>query len=443
MSLFFREIEVEGVQHVPAEGPLIYVANHPNGLVDPVLITAFLPRVPRFLAKHSLWEHLTLRPFLKLAGSIPIYRQQDRGARAAQNLQAFDASHSALAQGAVIGIFPEGVSHMEPSLQPLKSGVARVVLGAEEKFGPLGTKIVPVGLTFDARHRFRSRVLLTVGEPIDPSPEVALQGKDPRGARADLTDRVGEALRGVTLNYDSRREARLLQRAGDLYARGPTELPVPAGLSDLFAVRKRFTEGYAVMKEHSPEKVASLAREVDAYDRMLRVTGFRDEQIVSSYPRAHVAGYLARTLTRLLLFLPLAAAGTILSIVPYGITRHVAERQEDVQIQSTLKILGGIFLFPAAWLVEALAAGYFLGAWAVGTTLLLAPLTGYIAMKFHEDRGVLWRESLDFVRLRSATRTWKEMGRRRRSLAEGVAELAEEYRERAEENGGKGGGSDE
>jgi len=257
-SLFFREIQVEGADRVPVAGPLVYVANHPNSLVDPVLVTGFLPRVPRFLAKHNLWHSPAVRPFLKLAGSIPVYRSQDKGTQASQNLQTFDACHDALAEGAVIGIFPEGLSYNEPSMQPVKTGVARIVLGAEEKHGPLGVKIVPVGLTFDAKHLFRSRVLLTVGEPVDPAPEVARLGDDTRGARNDLTARVEEALRGVTLNYGSWKEARLLERAGDLYARGDSELPDRLGMADLFEVRKKFADGYEVMKERAADRVAAL-----------------------------------------------------------------------------------------------------------------------------------------------------------------------------------------
>lgn len=429
-AVFFREIQVEGARRVPAAGPLVYVANHPNSMVDPVLVTGFLPRVPRFLAKHNLWHSPAVRPFLKLAGSIPVYRRQDKGGRASQNLQTFDACHDALAQGAVIGIFPEGLSYNEPSMQPVKTGVARIVLGAEEKHGPLGIKIVPVGLTFDAKHLFRSRALLTVGQPVDPAPEVARLGDDPRGARNDLTARVEEALRDVTLNYGSWKEARLLERAGDLYVRGDSDLPDRLGMANLFEVRKKFADGYEVMKERAAERVAALARNVDRYDRMLRVTGFRDEQVISRYPRGHVLGYLGRTLFRLLVFLPLAVVGILLNIIPYQITRVVAGKEEKtVQLQSTMKIFGGAFIFPIAWTVEALLAGFALGGWAALSVALLAPLTGYIAMKFNEERASFWQESLTYLRLRGGRGVWNDLRKRRRGLAEEVAGMAAEYRE--------------
>ncbi len=436
-SLFFREIQVEGAGRVPREGPLVYAANHPNALVDPVLVTGFLPRTPRFLAKHTLWDIWTVRPFLRLAGSVPVYRIQDKGTRASQNLQTFDACYRALAEGAVIGIFPEGVSYTEPSMMPVKTGVARIVLGAEEKYGPLGIKIVPVGLTFDAKHLFRSRALLTVGEPVDPSAEAARQADDQRGARNALTARVEEALRGVTLNYGSWEEARLLERAGDLYARGPSELPERLGMASLFEVRKRFAEGYEVMKERAPDQVAALARDVERYDRMLRATGLRDEQVVSSYSRSRVAGYLLRTLGRLVVLLPIALIGTLLNWLPYEATKHVARKERETpQMLGTMKIFGGIFIYPIAWALETVLAGIFLGGtWAV-VTALLAPLTGYIAMNFHEERGSFWRESLSYLRLRGGRRVWNDLRERRRALADQVAGMAVEYRDNAHSEGG-------
>jgi hypothetical protein len=273
-------------------------------------------------------------------------------------------------------------------------------------------------------------VLLTVGEPVDPAPEVARLVDDPRGARNDLTARVEEALRGVTLNYGSWKEARLLERAGDLYARGDSELPDRLGMADLFEVRKKFADGYEIMKEHAAERVAALARSVDRYDRMLRVTGFRDEQIVSRYPRGHVVIYLARTLFRLLVFLPLAVAGIVLNIIPYQVTRIIADKEEKIpQLHSTMKIFGGAFIFPIAWAVEALLAGVFLGGWAALSIALLAPLTGYIAMKFNEERGSFWQESLTYLRLLGGRGVWNDLRKRRRALAGEVALMAAEYRE--------------
>jgi glycerol-3-phosphate O-acyltransferase/dihydroxyacetone phosphate acyltransferase len=427
-SVFFRGAEVEGAERIPREGPLIYAVNHPNALVDPLLIHALLPRAPRFLAKHSLWDVPAVRPFLLLAGSIPIYRKQDEDAKVSKNLETFSACYEALAGGAVIGIFPEGVSYTEPSMMPVKTGIARIVLGAEEQHGPLGIRIVPVGLTFDAKHRFRSRVLLTVGEPIGPVGEVPRDKGEFRRLRNALTKEVGEALQDVTLNYGSWKEARLIERAGDLYARTPSELPNRPGLSDLFEMRKQFLEGYGAMRERRPERVADLARSVDAYDRMLRLTAFTDEQVLSSYPRGSVFGYLARTLARLFVYLPLAAAGILLNWIPYRFTARIAGPfEKKPEVPATRKIIGGFFAYPVVWALEALLAGFLMGWRWVPAVFLLAPLTGYIAMRFMEEGESFWTESFNYLRLRSHRKTWDELRRRRGGLSAEITALVRDY----------------
>ena len=426
---FFREIAVQGADSIPAEGPLIYAVNHPNSLVDPLLIHAVLPRSPRFLAKHTLWDIPVVRPFLRLAGSIPVYRTQDKGARTAKNLEAFDACYRALAEGAVIGIFPEGVSHAGTSLKPIKTGIVRLVLGAEERHGPLGIRIVPVGLTFDARNLFRSRVLVTVGESIGPLEEVPADRARQRRVRDAMTARVEEALRKVTLNYGTAREARLLARAGDIYRSGtPPSLPGRQGMPELYSVRRQFAEGYDVMKEKMPERVSALARSVDAYDRMLRVTGFEDRQVVSCYRRGQVLRYGARMAARLLLYLPAGAAGILLNWIPYRLTDRIARPHgEQIQDPATYKILGGLFVFPAAWVLESLLAGMLLG-WGAALALFLASLAlAWAALRFKEDVESFWSESFGFFRLRARRRIWDELRKRREALAEEISEVAEDY----------------
>ena len=184
-----------GAGRIPRDRPLVLVANHVNGLIDPLLLIGPLPDLPappRFLAKSTLWKNPLVRPFLELAGAIPVYRRQDEGADPAKNADTFARCHELLAKGGALALFPEGTSHSDPALKPLKTGAARIVLEAERKFPGIGTRIVPVGLLFDAKQTFRSRVLVQVGEPIDPAPEIALGAQDPIAAARALTARIDD-----------------------------------------------------------------------------------------------------------------------------------------------------------------------------------------------------------------------------------------------------------
>jgi glycerol-3-phosphate O-acyltransferase / dihydroxyacetone phosphate acyltransferase len=153
MRTYFR-LSVTG-EPVPAEGPLLLVANHPNSLLDPALVSTAARRPVRFLAKAPLFSVPVIGWLVRGAGSIPVFRRQDEPALMTQNADAFRAAYDALVSGSAIGIFPEGVSHDEPSITPLRTGAARIALESATRLGG-AFPIVPVGLIFREKETFRS-----------------------------------------------------------------------------------------------------------------------------------------------------------------------------------------------------------------------------------------------------------------------------------------------
>lgn len=434
LKVFFREVEVVGAERIPLDRPLVLVANHVNGLIDPILLMAPLPVRPRLLAKSTLWKNPFVRPFLGFAGAIPVYRRQDEGEDTSRNLETFARCHEVLAAGGAIALFPEGKSHSEPALQPLRTGAARIVLEAERKFPGLGARIVPVGLLFDAKETFRSRALVQVGEPIDPAPEIAMQERDPMAATAattavrSLTARVDDALKDVTLNYPTWEEARLIARAADLYRRRTPELPGRGRLSEGFVYRRAFLEGYRRLRERYPEKVAAVAECVREYDRLLRAFGLRDDQVAAAYPPSPVLRFIGRTLLRLLVHLPIAVVGTALSWPVYRIVGPLVRRltRNPDQI-ATYKVFGALILFPLAWIAEGwLVASYF-GGWTGTAVALSAPFTAYVALLFHDQRAAFWREARAYLLLRTRKRLAAELKSRREEVLRQVEELEALY----------------
>lgn len=222
LSLFFRRIETVNADAVPKKGGVIFVLNHPNGLIDPALVFVSLPRRISFLAKSTLFRMPVISAMLKTAEALPVYRKIDAGEDVAKNQLTFVAARERLKNSGSIALFPEGVSHNSPKLLPMKTGAARIALGAAAAEGdaaPLDVSIVPVGLFYTSKTAFRSEALLYFGEPFKVSHiELDDDGQPPRDAVRRLTATIEDRLRDVTLNAETESALHTARIAEEIFA---------------------------------------------------------------------------------------------------------------------------------------------------------------------------------------------------------------------------------
>jgi len=405
LRVFFRRVEVVGLERVPRSGALLFVLNHPNGLVDPAFLLCFAPRRVSFLAKSPLFGTPVVGFFVRRMEAIPVYRSQDEGADTARNRETFARAHELLRRGGTIAICPEGKSHSEPSLQPLKTGAARIALGAASTEPPLDLKIVPAGLYYTAKTTFRSGALLYFGEPLAVEPVApGADGEPPREAARRLSDRIADSLRALTLNADRHEALAVVARAERIFSSGDEEEERggDGSLARELRRRRRFVEGYAFHRERSPARLAELERRIWQYEEELRQAGLED-------PRQLSTGEVARharpwhLLSRGLLFALLAPAallGALVHFPAYKLAGLLATRlsQNYDDVLSTFKIMAAMLLFPATWLALAALAYLTRGWWAAGAALAAAPLAGYAALRTREkfDRFVAGTRALVF-----------------------------------------------
>ncbi|HYY42761.1 MAG TPA: lysophospholipid acyltransferase family protein, partial [Pyrinomonadaceae bacterium] len=256
LRVFFRRIEIAGLERVPRTGALIFVINHPNGLVDPVFILCHAPRRVSFLAKEPIMRLPVIGALARSLDALPVYRHQDTGSDPARNRETFARCRALLKRGGTIAICPEGVSHNEPSLRPLKSGMARIALGVLGEDPTLDLKIVPAGLYYTAKSAFRSAALLYFGAPLKVEP-VALEadGEPAREAVRALSDAVAQALREVTLNAEHEQALATIRRAEKIFSAEAEPDEDGTGAESLareFDLRRRFVAAYAFFFQHAP-----------------------------------------------------------------------------------------------------------------------------------------------------------------------------------------------
>jgi len=373
MGAFFREVEVEAAGNLPLDGPTVVVANHQNGLVDGLLLISALDRYPRFLGKSTLWRILPLRPFLALAGVVPVYRSVD-GEATSRNRAAFETSRRLLSSRGMVAVFPEGISHDEATLQPLRTGAARIALGAGVEDGAPGVTVVPVGLTYDAKARFRSRALVRVGEPIPVDRWARAYLADAHAAARDLTEHIADGLRAVSPAYESWRQADDLGRMARVAVR------LDAGEVDL-ATQDDVTRALAAADADDPDRLADLRTAFAAYERDLAQLGLTDEQVVSSHQARQSLLADAGTAVEVAVSLPPAIVGAAIHLVPYQIMKRVGRRPANEGMKATVKLLGCFFLFIAVYVSLGVLVGQRFGVAAGVGALAAAPVCGYVTVR--------------------------------------------------------------
>jgi glycerol-3-phosphate O-acyltransferase / dihydroxyacetone phosphate acyltransferase len=394
LHVFFRDVEVKGLENLrTVDGSLLLVANHVNNLIDPFLLLAFVGRRPRFLAKSTLWSHPVVAPLLVLMGALPVYRRQD-GARVSRNMETFGRCRTLLGAFGTVALFPEGRSHNEPGPLPLKTGAARIALETAERFPEVRLRIVPVGLIYEDKERFRSRVLVHVGTPIDPSPEAARHAADKGGAVRTLTERIAAGLEAVTVRFASWEEARLVDRAVELAT--VTEVP----LSTRRELWQRLVSGYQRLLSQDPERARDLLARLRAWDA------------------AEQGGVLRRTrIRRTIVFLLPGSLGVVLNWLPYRLPGWLAGALTRFPDEpATYKLVSALILFPLTWATEVALAAY-VGGWVWGLGMLVAaPASGYAALLLQDALGSGWSASP-----RAAHSSFPE--EERRALREAVRKL--------------------
>lgn len=314
LSVYFKEIVVIGMDLIPKDGPIIFVGNHANQYIDPMVICAFTPHHINFMVAASTYRTMITGFICKVFGSIPVERPQDiavagqgtvefreggvvkgydtvflKQAMKGDTLKAkgcpdyiitevvsdtemkvsakeadqcelgvklsfkiapkvdqsnvFAKVWEELSNGNNLGIFPEGGSHDQSDLLPLKVGVAICGLGAMSKYKNTKIKVVACGLKYFRPHKFRSSMILEYSAPFEVDPELVTEYlNDKRQACSKFLNKVERTLRSVTFSAPSYKELRAIYLSRRLYL--PATQAESYTQEEINELYKRFFKGY-------------------------------------------------------------------------------------------------------------------------------------------------------------------------------------------------------
>jgi len=195
---FYREIRVVGDEKIPGRGPLLIAVNHQNALVDSLIAGWIMPRPITMTAKATLADNPLIAALFRIVGVVPLRRVSDESQKTdgapqdpSRNSNAFREIQRILKNRGAVLIFPEGKSHNEAGLEPLRTGLARLAIQARDEQKVDGLRILPVGLVFEDKGAPASVVGVRVGVAIEMD---AWTGNDPLA----LTSEIAKRLRSVS-----------------------------------------------------------------------------------------------------------------------------------------------------------------------------------------------------------------------------------------------------
>lgn len=369
MTLTYRDIEVVA-DATAGEGPVLIVSNHFGGVADAVLLTYLCPRFPRIVARDVIWRVPGVGRLMRAVGAIPVHKASDAGDGRSVNDAMFASCYDALREGSAVLIFPEGVTQDDPFLAPVKTGAARIALGAHAR-GAHGLMVQPVGIHYEDKAAFRSRVLVAFGEPfaleefLARVPGRGEVGADDRPTVDALTEHISVALRSCAPDYRSWDEARDLQLAARVTLRS---VGTAAGLkAPPLALTEVIAGHLATRPDESRRRVRDAAQR---YRSSLEGLGMSDYQLAGGLSTPRLVGRIVLDAVLGLVLLPYAALGAAFGLVPYLLTRATRLVPAAPAVLATVMPVVALLVFLLEWVSAAALVGS-RGGWERGVVAAL------------------------------------------------------------------------
>jgi len=189
-------IRVKGLQNVPLDKPVLFLPNHQNALLDPLLIAVDCNRKPYFLTRSDVFKSSTFNKFFELIRMIPIYRIRDGRDSLKHNDAVFDKCAELLSENESLLMFPEANHNLKRRVRPLSKGFTRILFRALELEPELDIQLVPVGFNYLYGEDFPDRVAIHFGEAI--ALQDLISEKDQRTTIENIKAQVSKALQKLT-----------------------------------------------------------------------------------------------------------------------------------------------------------------------------------------------------------------------------------------------------
>lgn len=385
LKIFFQKITIHGKENIPSTQPLIVMGNHPNTFMDPILAAlVILPRQVHFLANGSIFKTAAARAVLNQFNTIPVYRKQDvTDKRDEKNLSAFQKCFEFLTGGGILLVFPEGNSINERKLRPIKTGTARIALGAEHQQDfKLPLKLLPIGLNYSNPTRFRESVEINIGQAFDVKDYQEHYQHDPVGAVNALTQEIQKRLAELIVITEDKEADDLVRKIELIYKKQISEDSRIKNLN--VNLTQNIVKALHYFQDTNPKLVREVKEKIDNYFATIKEFKVSDYLIEKSEKIG--TGKLIRYILYLISGFPVYVTGLLFNYIPFIIPSKIARWiSSDEEYRAPIMMTAGIFTFPIYYAIM-----YIVG-WQISPTVYsimaltaIMPLSGFFVLQYYK-----------------------------------------------------------
>src|SRR6266568_6039075 len=439
LAIYFRRIELFHLERVPLSVPVLFASNHPGSITDSFIIGALVPRQVHFVATVQLFRFKPLAWLLKQCGIIPVNRLKDDPMAMRSVLDTFEACFKVLEHNGAVGIFPEGITYDDSQLKTVKTGAARMALELEHRHGgKLGLEIVPVGLTYSAKERYRSEALVHFGEPIRVARFVGSYDTRRKECIHELNSEIERRLQSLIVHLPKLEQARVVEAVKRLYLErlklGNLVVKEPmTPRAEELVLTQAIVSAVEYASRSLPERLAAFVLALNRYEHWRVRFRLSDAAVAQFENKATLAIRSFASAATAVTGLPLAAFGWLHRLPPALLVNWAVNHLTDAPVRKAqtahVSMLAGLAGFGGFYALYIVVVHLWLG-WPVSLWYALSlPVTGlaahYYAREFRRLREQT-RMALVLLRAPLAARRLRQM---HAHLLEEIEAMRHDYRQ--------------
>jgi 1-acyl-sn-glycerol-3-phosphate acyltransferase len=386
IRVFYKEVKVIDQSRLKMKGPKIIIANHPNTLMDAWMIGHVSPDPVYYMAKATLFNSPLKLWLLKRLNMIPINRKGEKSLDKITNKSSFEACFQLLEEGKTLLIFPEGSSFLERQLRMLKSGAARIALEAERRQeGKLNLNIIPLGLNYLRADKFRSSVLIQVGEPMKVNDRVEDFVLNGSLTAREITARWRTSLESVLVSTLSKEREVLEERISTLL-KSKYRDPKTQGVLGCFEFLKDIRNKLDLLHLDDHKKLIEIEKLVAQIEWRLNKLEIRSEFLDRPFRSVMFFRQIALSILFLVISLPFFLFGVVHNFIPFVLTGKMTHWvTKEVEYVAPLAVLVGMVLYPLTYFICIEIVSHLVDLTLVSTIsyVIFMPLSGLFSFWFH------------------------------------------------------------